>query len=164
MGTQRKKLLLSKHKSVNACHNTGGRFLCSVYFKYMDMLEFKLKQFRYESDTWKQLLDFMTDENVRLKIKLSEVLKDHFDKNLLEDVERFQSSFINEDQLISLLKNDIAELDHFLAIGIYEDEISIQTAERKLKTLRYNINVAERKFVHLKSNFNHYLADNMKYG
>ena len=55
------------------------------------MPELKLKQLKYESDTWKRLLDFMMDENIQLKNRLSEVLKDQFDKNLLDDVERFQS-------------------------------------------------------------------------
>ena len=53
------------------------------------MPELKLKQLQNESDSWKKLLGFMMDENIRLKNRLSELLKDKFDKNLLEEVESF---------------------------------------------------------------------------
>ena len=75
------------------------------------MPELKLKQLQFESDTWKRLLVFMMDENIHLKNRLSEVLKDQFDKNLLVEVEGFQNNFIKEDELIGLMRNDVAELD-----------------------------------------------------
>ena len=128
------------------------------------MPEFKLKQLQYESDTWKRLLDFMMDENIHLKNRLSEILKDQFDKNLLEEVERFQSSFIKEDQLISILRNDIAELDKLLILEIFEDEFLRRKVDFKLKNLRINIKNAESQFGNLKLVFNDYLSENMKYG
>ena len=55
----------------------------------------RLKQLQYESDTWKRLLGIIMDENIQLKNRLSEVLRDRFDKNLLVEVEVFQNYFIN---------------------------------------------------------------------
>jgi regulator of replication initiation timing len=54
-----------------------------------DISDFKLKQLQYEIDSWKRLLGFMMEENIHLKIRLSEMLKNKFDNNLLEEVEIF---------------------------------------------------------------------------
>ena len=128
------------------------------------MSEFKLKQFRYESDTWKRSLDFMTEENIRLKTRLSEILKDPFDKNLLGDVERFQNSFIDHDQLIIFLRNNIAEIDQLLLKENIKDQVVLQKIDIKIRNVRGNVEKTERQFGYLKLDFNHYLTENMKYG
>ena len=125
------------------------------------MPELKLKQLQYESDTWKRLLVFMMDENINLKYRLSQVLKDKFDKNLLEEVENFQSGFIKEDELIGLLRNEVAELDKLLILELFEDGIIIEKVNKKIKKLRNNIRNAERQFGKLKSEFNSYLSENI---
>ena len=86
------------------------------------MPELKLKQLQYERDTLKRLLDFMIVENVHMKNRLSEVLQDKFDKNLLKGIEFFQSTFLKEDELIGLLRNDFAELNKLLVIEIFEND------------------------------------------
>lgn len=125
------------------------------------MPELKLKQLQYEADTWKRLLAFMMDENVHLKNRLSEILKDKFDKNLLEGVEAFQSSFLKEDEMIGLLRNDVAELDKLLVREIFEDGTLIKKVDAKLKHIRHNIKNAEKEFSSLKSDFNNYLSQNI---
>jgi regulator of replication initiation timing len=131
------------------------------HFKPVNMPELKLKQLQYEADTWKRLLGFMIDENIHLKNRLSEILKDRFDKNLLDEVERFQSRFVKEDQMIGLLRNEVAELDKLLVREAFEDGSIIKQVDRKLKKLRDNINNAERQFGKLKTEFNSYLSENM---
>ena len=121
------------------------------------MSELKLEQLKYESDTWKRLLGFMREENIHLKNMLSEVLKYKFDKNLLEEAESFQNSFLKEDDLIGLLRNDIAELDKLLEMIIFEDGKIINGIDMKLHKLRNNIVIAERQFGELKAAFNNYL-------
>ncbi len=131
------------------------------HLKLGDMPELKLKQLRFESDTLKRLLGFMIDENVHLKNRIAEVLQDKFDKNLLEKIEVFQSSFVNEDKLIGLLRNDVAELDKLLVREICEDGKIISEIDRRLKNLHNNIMNAEIQFGKLKSEFNSYLLENM---
>jgi regulator of replication initiation timing len=125
------------------------------------MPELKLKQLQYEADTWKRLLGFMIDENIHLKNRLSEILKDRFDKNLLDEVESFQSMFVKEDQMIGLLRNEVAELDKLLVREAFEDGTIIKQVDRKLKKLRDNINNAEKQFGKLKTEFNSYLSENI---
>jgi len=125
------------------------------------MSEFKLRQLKYEADTWKRLLGFVMEENIHLKNRLSEVLKENFDKNLLNDVEDFYSGFIREDELIVLLRNDIAELDSLLTREVFEDGITLKQVERKVKKLRHGVKAAEEHFGKLKSAFNSYLSENI---
>ena len=71
------------------------------------MSQIKLKQLQHESDTWKRSLAFMMDENVQLKNRLAEILKPDFDNSLLDDIEIFQTNFLREDEVISLLKTTL---------------------------------------------------------
>ncbi len=68
------------------------------------MIDLKLKQIKHEVETWRRTLLYMQEENIHLKNRLSEVLKDRFDKKMLEVVEVFQSKFIMQDDLITSLK------------------------------------------------------------
>lgn len=121
----------------------------------------KLKQLQYESDTWKRLLAFMMDENVRLKNRLSEVLKDGSENLLLNEIENFQNNFISEDELIGLLKKDIAEVDKMLVREVFEDGKIMKQLNKKLKMLRSNIVEVEKRFGQLKSDFHSYLSENI---
>ncbi len=121
----------------------------------------QLIQLQYESDTMKRLLGFMMDENIHLKNRLSEVLKAEFNKDLLDEVELFLSRFIKEDELISLLRNDLSELDKLLMKNAFEKELIKKEVYKRIKNLANNILIAERQFSKLKLEFNNYLSENM---
>jgi hypothetical protein len=125
------------------------------------MPELQLNQLQCESDTWKRLLVFMMDENIHLKNRISEILKNGFDKNLLEELEDFNSKFIKEDALIGLMRNEIAELDKLLAREVFEDGNIKKEIGVKLKTIRNNIQIAEIQFTKIKLEFNSYLSGNI---
>ncbi len=119
----------------------------------------KLKQLQYENDIWKRTLSSMLDENVHLKNRLSEVLKNKFDKNRLEEAEGYQSRFLKKDELIGLLRNEVAEVDKLLVKEVFDDGKIIKEIDRKLTKLRKNIINAEKQFGWLKSEFNSYLSE-----
>jgi hypothetical protein len=125
------------------------------------MPELKLIQLQYESDTWKHLLGFMIDENIRQKNRLSEILKNGFDRNLLEEMENFQTRFIKEDERIRLLRHELVELDKLLIREIFDDGKIIKEINSKFKNLRNNIVITERKFGELKLEFNNFLLENI---
>jgi hypothetical protein len=129
--------------------------------KVIEMPNDKLMQLRYESDTWKRLLGFMMDENVHLKFRLSDILKNNFNKQLLEQLEIFQSNFVKVDDLISVLRNDLAELDKQLVWKMPEEVKTVRDIEIKMKKIRNNINNAENQFSQLKSEFISFLSENM---
>jgi len=120
-----------------------------------------LNQIQYETDTWKRLLDFMMDENSNLKIRLSEILKDKFRLQSLEELEDFQSHFIKEDELIRLLRNEVAELDNLFATTPFVKGKITKEIDTKLEKLRNNIIIAERQFGRLNLEFNNFLSINM---
>ena len=87
------------------------------------MPELKLKQLQYESDTWKRSLSFIIDENIHLKNGLTEIVQNSEDVDLLERAEYFQSRLIKEDERISLIRNDLTELDKLRVRELLEDGI-----------------------------------------
>ncbi|MBK7883189.1 MAG: hypothetical protein IPJ81_04830 [Chitinophagaceae bacterium] len=121
----------------------------------------KLKQLQHESDSWKRLLAFIMDENIHLKNRLTEVLKDKFNKNLLEDLEYFHNNFVREDEMIRLVRNDVVELDKLLTREIFEDGRIARQIERKLHKLRNNLENIQNQFWKLKMGFNNYLSENV---
>ena len=119
-----------------------------------------LSQLQSKSDSLKQMLGFMMDENSSLKYRLSEVLKEKFDKNMLVEAENYQSYFIKEDELIGLLRNDIAMLDKGLKRMENETEVDIRVMDKKLKSLHKHITTAGNQFCKLRLNFIKYLKNN----
>jgi hypothetical protein len=121
----------------------------------------QLKQLQYESDTWKRLLGFMMDENVHLKNRLSGILMEKFDNSGLGDVENFLNRFVKADELVCLLRHDVAELDKLLVKERFEDRFIIKEMQKKIRRLRNNIKVTEHQFRKLKTDFNNYLTENI---
>ena len=129
--------------------------------KLDNLPELKLIQLQYEINTWKRLLSFMSEENIQLKNRLSEVLKNKFDKNLLEEVEIFYTNIIKEDELFILLRNEINELDNLLVRKVFEEEEVLKIFEKKFRRFSNNIKNSEKQFGKLKMNFNNYLTVNI---
>jgi len=121
----------------------------------------KINQLQIEINTWKRLLNFFRDENVCLKNRLSDILKDGFDRRLLEEFENFQTKFIKQDEVISFLRNDTAELDKLLLNEKSGVEISDSRINKKLEHLRNNMANYKREFFQLQLNFNTYILENM---
>lgn len=124
------------------------------------MTEAKVKQLQHESDSWKRLLVFIMDENIQLKNRIPEILKVKVNDTLLDGIETFQNKFVNQDQLISLLRNDISNLGEILLGGIYQD-YNINEVESKIQKLRNAIINTEKEFSKLKFDFNTYLSENI---
>ena len=118
-----------------------------------------VSELQHESEKLKQRLGSMTDENVSLKYRLSEVLKEKFDKEMLLEVEEYQNYFVREDELIGLLRNDIAVLDKLMSSSQTEGA-EISPIDKKLKKLRSNILSVENQFGMLKAEFVSYLIRN----
>ena len=125
------------------------------------MSELKLQQMQHEINTWKRMLGFMQEENVHLKNRLSEVLKDRFNKDLLDTVEFYQTKFIEEDEMIVLLKTKVSELENTLLNTILSNDSNDKLLSKKIEKLRKGIDDAEKKFNSVNNNFNKYLAENI---
>ncbi|HEX5024364.1 MAG TPA: hypothetical protein VFV68_03790 [Agriterribacter sp.] len=117
----------------------------------------KIKHMAYESESWKRALGFILDENVYLKNKLSETLKENFAGSFLNDAEDFQNSFIYYDTMISIIRDDIAGFDRLLEREAFENGKIMDELVQKAKTIRDNMMNTESAFSKLKSEFSDYL-------
>lgn len=118
-----------------------------------------IRQFQYESESWKRTLAFMTDEMIHLKNRLSEVLRGKIDATRLITAENFQTCFITQDDLIALLKSDIADFDKLLVKEIYLDGAIIAHVKMKLKNIGMRMRTAEDRFNDMKMAFNNQLME-----
>ncbi len=119
----------------------------------------KRSQLLHECNTLRRLLFFLKEENVALKNRLAQILKESFNKNLLEEAESFHNSFIKADERMHLLRNDLAELDSLLEKALNEENVVSVEIDIKLHELRYNISVAENQFIKMQSDFNSYFYE-----
>lgn len=123
------------------------------------MPELKILQLRHENESWKRLLNFILDENIHLKHRLAEILKYKSDTLFLEQAEEFQSEFIKKDMLISLLRDDIADMDTCLIKNQLDAGDINPEIKSRLKKLRHNIAQTERQFSKMKLDFNSYISE-----
>lgn len=124
-----------------------------------DMSAARIKQLQHESDTWKRMLGFMMEENILLKNRLSEVLKESGGNGMLEDLDQFQTRFIEQDQRIAFLRSEIAEIDRLLRREIFEDPKTTGYVEERVLELRAHLKLVEDEFSRMKTDFLKYLAD-----
>jgi hypothetical protein len=125
------------------------------------MLQRKIKQWQCESDSWKRLLGFMLEENAYLKGRLSDLLKKEIDLDLLDTLETFQNRFVREDELISLLRDEVTELDKLLIREMFEDGNIIKLTEKKFRKVKGNIETTEKAFAKLFQDFDNYVLETL---
>ena len=126
----------------------------------MNSIESKVEQFRHESETWKRNLEFIIEENINLKNRLANVLKEvASDEELLNTAEQYQNNFITEDETVRLLRGDIAELDKLITEEFYRDGHDINEVMRKQKKLATEVKDVIGEFNKLKFDFNNYLSE-----
>ena len=112
-----------------------------------------LRQFQTEIEVWKQLLNSRMEENVLLKNAISDILKNNFNQNSLEEIEGFQTQFIKEDDLIHLLRSDISDIENVLYSKISENGKIEKSFDTKIENLRRDLTNSTISFRMLKSAF-----------
>ncbi len=122
----------------------------------------KLKQFQSEADTWKRMLAFVMEENVLLKFRLSEIMKEAPELLPLDDLEMFQSLFIEQDRFITFLRNELLEFDKLLVRETFEDGKLYRKLAAHQKSLRKTIRDAEKNFSKLKSDFHEFVIETLE--
>lgn len=100
----------------------------------------------------------MTEETVNLKYRISEVLQEEVDRQMLNHLENFQTSLLKEDELILFLRNDIGDYERLLSGAEPENFRMADKIRNKLVELRRSIYLASQKFENLKIQFNNYLS------
>lgn len=118
-----------------------------------------ISQFRHENDTWKRYLYFLQQENNYMKTRLGQVLQNDIDLDFLDRAEYFQSKFLNEDETVNLLRQDLREIDDLLHNGVAENAALLKELQRKFKKLSRDMETVEQQFNKLKTDFNVFLLE-----
>ena len=119
----------------------------------------RFRQLELESESWKRLLSFLSDENVRLKTRFALALKNYNDKRFLNKLEQFNDSFISQDELIKLMRKEVAGIDEIISRQNIIEQEQFQLLEKKVANLRNNIQVAEEQFADLRRQFDQFQYD-----
>jgi hypothetical protein len=120
----------------------------------------KLGEFVRESGEWKRTLTLLLQENSFLKLHLADIVnRKEVSADFLETVELYQNRFIQKDEIINLLRQEVSELNFLLKQNVYDDETMPNEAAQKLKHLRRQIIFLETEFNKLKFHFSKYLSE-----
>ena len=113
------------------------------------------QQMLHELDTWQRTLNFIQQENIHLKNRLAEIIKNGMDDTLLEQVEYFQNQFLNKDAVITLLRQDIS-MERNL-----DGDLRYKKYQKRHDKLRADMGMMEAEFNRLKFDFNNYLSQSL---
>ncbi len=120
-----------------------------------------IRQWQYESAGWKRVLDFIMQENVFSKNRLSEILKSSAgDAEMLNDAEMFLERFIQQETLVKLLRSDIQGFDQLLAKEIYDNQRATKDAFSQHLRLNNEIEKLRIAFTINKRQFDYFLQSN----
>ena len=117
----------------------------------------KTSKLKSDIKDWKQLLNNMSDENILMKIRLSKMLQDNFDMNLLPQVEELYSLLLSEEEFITLLRHNIGELDSLLTAN-NPKEINSGRFDNLSNMLQSQMTTAKIRITKLKSDINDFLT------
>ena len=123
-----------------------------------------VQQYLYERKTWDRLLDYMQEENIHYKNRLSDILKNDIDQSLIEMIESFLNKFILEDSDISNFRHNVSGANNVITAKQKDSEQreSIDKVVITQNKLRKDIEVIEKEFNGLKFEFNKYLSEHFE--
>lgn len=124
----------------------------------IDMSYKQFEQFRQEQDGWLRSLDFLLQENVHMKNRLAEIIKDDEYSKLLEKAEYFQAIFLNKDAVIALLRRDISSQSKKYDLNEGKS-INVDEVADNQRKLRNDIAKMEKEFSSIKFDFNNFLSE-----
>lgn len=119
------------------------------------------RQLQYECDFFKHLIRYITDETTAIKNRIAEVLKENFDRKMLDNIEYFQNECLKTDEIIGIVRNDITELYHYLS-----DNEQAAENKKKVQNIRNGLCqkafTAQTRFQELQAEFNNFLFNNLE--
>lgn len=119
-----------------------------------------LEQFRKEAEEWREKLERLQGESVRLKIIIADKVSPDIDEDTLNNAESLHNKLMQKDEMITLLKFDIITFRN-----VIENEAMKDGQMNKLvlmeKKLGHEIETIERKFEQLKTDFAQQLPDKL---
>lgn len=117
-----------------------------------------VKQFQQESDEWKRTLELLLLENAYLKNRLAEIVNaSRTTLPFLEKAEDYQNRFMQKDEVINFMRQDITEFDRLLVQCNADNRELLNTIMQRQKSLRKELLLLESTFSSLKVQFHQML-------
>ncbi len=126
-------------------------------FKKQLMQINKSDQFLEEIFSWIRLIDFYKEEISYLKTRLSEVVDQNINNDLLPSAEYFQNLFIVKDEFNASISSEIKNQELQLHEIIKNNTEAGESFLKKQEKLRNEIENFEKKFNTSKKEFNKFL-------
>jgi hypothetical protein len=121
----------------------------------------KMKQLEFENDTWMRTLEFIQSESAYAKNILAEVIRSNTgNPEFLDEAEFYQNHYIQQDTLVSLLKNDLRSFKKLLDRERFEDGNIIKHVQGTRRRLKDEIEKLEYQFNDTKKRFGDFLDAN----
>ena len=108
-----------------------------------------------ELGSWLRKVEGLQQENVQLKNRVADIIRQGVNNSAVEDVEHFLNSFINKDAVFALLRYDITEVLRKLSSTADSGQKG-QLAARS-ENLQKDILKMETEFHRLRDDFNNYI-------
>jgi hypothetical protein len=110
--------------------------------------------FEHEHNIWLRKLELIQMDIVMLKNHIAVILQNEINQDTLEKVESFQSSFLNNDMIIALLRRDVRQLNEYMHYHkISESENTCKIMCNKQEALRRDISKMETELLRIKTEF-----------
>ena len=123
-----------------------------------------VSQFLSENETWKRTLESLTEEDLNLKKRLSEILKnmDQCDDKLLESIEGFHNRLLKINETIAFLYQEVNKSEKQLLLELNIDTEFHSERRHLQKKIRKDMETIEFEFHTLKSDLNNFIDEIFK--
>lgn len=124
----------------------------------MFKIDLLMNQFRYEIESYKRILNFFTEENIKFKKRLSEFIieSDIDDNQFMEQVEYFHNYLIKEDEYIGFLQTELADQEKLMSHSADID--SLKEMLNSQHKIRKELQFVEDDFHKLTYELNNYMC------
>ncbi|GAO45168.1 hypothetical protein [Flavihumibacter petaseus] len=107
------------------------------------------QQLMDESQTWKQDINAILDQNIQLKNQLSLWLQHSCEPVEMEKAEYFQNGFVKTDVFAGVLRDEVVA---------WENAVAPETRDQKRAAIRYNLHLLHQHFENLSAEFEQFLV------
>ena len=120
-----------------------------------------ISQFRSEKETWNRTLESLTEEDVNLKMRLSEILQnmDQRDDRLLDRIEHFHNRLLRINEAITFLRLEVNKIEKQLLQKFVIKTELLSDMGHTQKKIRKNMEMVEFEFHVLKFDLNNFIGE-----
>jgi hypothetical protein len=122
-------------------------------------LEPVIRQYIYETESWRRLLTFLQQETTYLKTRLADLVSSTPGTKLVAVAEEFQERFIAQDRAIDFLSAELRHQEALLHTDLSEPKVLFDEIVIDQLRLRKDIQKVEQLFYDLEEEFATHLAE-----